>query len=242
MNRWNLQPARDLDLAPRQRWQSLRRESDLFESGCHVLWALGVRAYLRLWHRFEVSGREHLPLKPPFVLVGNHTSHLDALLLTAPLPLTIRDQVFALAAGDVFFEKALTAAFATTLINALPIWRRRTTAKAMAELRQRLTDEPCAYVLFPEGGRTRDGRLLPFKPGIGMLLAETAVPVVPCWVEGAYAACPAGTTWPRPRKVRLRVGPALQFGDVANERGGWEQVAAALQDAVQRLGNGAAGA
>lgn len=236
MDPWKLQPARDLDLPTKQRWQSLRRESDLFESGCHVLWALGVRTYLKLWHRCEVAGREHLPLKPPFVLVGNHTSHLDALLLTAPLPLTIRDQVFALAAGDVFFEKALTAAFATTLINALPIWRKRTTAKAMVELRQRLTAEPCAYVLFPEGGRARDRQMMPFKPGIGMLLAETPVPVTPCWVEGAFDACPPGTTWPRPRKIRLRFGPPLQFAETPNERAGWESIAATLQNAVQQLG------
>jgi 1-acyl-sn-glycerol-3-phosphate acyltransferase len=237
MESWKLDPAHDLNLQGQERWRSLRRESDLLESSCHFLWGLGVRTFLKIWHRFEVMGRENLPAKPPFVLVGNHSSHLDALLLTAPLPLNIRDQVFALAAGDVFFEKALTAAFATTMINALPLWRRKTTARALVELRERLVEEPCAYILFPEGGRTRDGRLLPFKPGIGMLLAGTAVPAVPCYVDGAFAACPAGSGWPRPKKIRMRVGPALQFPDAPSGREGWEQVAARLQEAVQQLGN-----
>ena len=60
------------------------------------------------------------------VLLANHASHLDALILAAPLPLGIRDHVFSLAAGDVFFEKALTAAFATTMST----WPKSFTARS----------------------------------------------------------------------------------------------------------------
>ena len=59
-------------------------------------------------------GREHLPAAPPFVLCANHASHLDALALAAPLRLDLRDRVFALAAGDVFFESAVPTAFRST--------------------------------------------------------------------------------------------------------------------------------
>jgi len=235
MEKWKLEPARDLGLNTAQRWQSLRRESDLLESATHWLWAVGVRIYLGLWHRFEVQGREHLPSKPPFVLVANHASHLDALVLSAPLPLTIRDRVFALAAGDVFFEKNVTAAFATTFINALPLWRRKIAAKAMVELRQRLVEEPCAYLLFPEGARTRDGQMMRFKPGIGMLLAGANVPVTPCYLEGTFEACPANRTIPLRKKIRMRVGPPLNFADMADERASWDAIAARLQEAVERL-------
>jgi 1-acyl-sn-glycerol-3-phosphate acyltransferase len=236
MEKWQLKPARDLGLKPAQRWQSLRRESDLLESATHWLWAVGVRIYLGLWHRFEVQGREHLPSKPPFVLVANHASHLDALVLSAPLSLTIRDRVFALAAGDVFFEKNLTAAFATTFINALPLWRRKIAAKAMIELRQRLVEEPCAYLLFPEGGRTRDGQMMPFKPGIGMLLAGANVPVTPCYLDGTFEACPADRTIPLRKKIRMRAGPSLNFADVPDGRAGWDAIATRLQEAVEQLG------
>jgi 1-acyl-sn-glycerol-3-phosphate acyltransferase len=237
MTRWQFKPARDITLEPAQRRQSLHRECDLIETGCHIAWGLAVRAYARLWHRFTVEGRENLPTDPPFVLVANHSSHLDALLLASPLPLRIRDRVFALAAGDVFFEKTTTAIFATTFINALPLWRRKTTGKALGELRQRLTEEPCAYVLFPEGGRSRNGGMLPFKPGVGMMVAGTDVPVIPCHLQGTGEAYPAGTTIPRPRKIRLRVGQAMRFADVANERPGWDQIAGTLQEAVGELAN-----
>jgi len=235
MEKWKLEPARDLSLKPTQRWQSLHRESDLIESGTHLLWALGIRAYLRLWHGFKVEGHENLPIKPPFVLVANHASHLDALVLAAPLPLTMRDRVFALAAGDVFFEKNVTAAFATTFINALPLWRRKIAAKAMIELRQRLIDEPCAYLLFPEGGRTRDGQMMPFKPGIGMLLAGANVPVVPCHLAGTFEACPAERTIPLRKKIRMRVGLPLNFADMPDKRVSWDAIASKLQEAVEKL-------
>ncbi|MBL8796593.1 MAG: 1-acyl-sn-glycerol-3-phosphate acyltransferase [Planctomycetia bacterium] len=235
MSQWTFEPAHDLTLSRSERRGSLRRESDLFETGCHLAWALGVRTYLKLWHGLTVEGREHLPAKPPFVIVANHASHLDALLLAAPLPLTIRDQVFAVAAEDVFFQKTSRAVLASTFINALPISRRRATPKALAEFRQRLVEEPCAYILFPEGGRSRDGQMMDFKPGIGMMLAASSVPVVPCHINGAFEACPAGRKLPLRRPITIRVGPALVFADVANQRTGWEDIAGRLQEAVQQL-------
>lgn len=221
---------------PWQRWQSVWRESDALETGCHLAWALGSRTYLRLWHDLEIVGRENLPVRPPFIMVANHASHLDAVVLAAALPLGLRDQVFPLAAGDVFFAKPWRAAFAAMMVNALPLWRRKSTPKALAELRRRLLAEPCGYILFPEGGRTRDGRLTRFKSGIGMMVAGTEVPVVPCHLEGTFEACPAGQVLPRQQKIVMRIGAPLQFRDVADERAGWDVVANQLQEAVEKLG------
>jgi 1-acyl-sn-glycerol-3-phosphate acyltransferase len=236
---WKLEPARDFGLNSAQRFQSLRRESGLITTGSHIAWALLVRTYMKIWHRLEIAGREHLPLQPPFALLANHCSHLDALTLAAPLPIGIRDQVFSLAAGDVFFEKALTAAFATTMINALPLWRRRTSAHALEELRHRLVEEPCAFILFPEGSRSRDGKMARFKPGLGKILAGTTVPVVPCYLDGCYEALPSNGVLPRPKKIRMLVGPALSFADVPDERSGWDEIARRSQEAVARLGGAA---
>jgi 1-acyl-sn-glycerol-3-phosphate acyltransferase len=183
-----------------------------------------------------VIGREHLPVKPPFVMIGNHASHLDALVLATPLPLTIRDRVFPLAAGDVFFEKTSTAIFAMSLLNALPLWRRRCTPHALAELRDRLVGEPCGFILFPEGGRSRDGTMSPFKAGLGMLVAGVDVPVIPCHISGAFDALPPDCRLPRPRKIVMRVGPAMRFGHLSNGRAGWEESARCCEAAVRDLG------
>jgi len=236
MRDFDLKPAADIGLTPGQRLQSPKRESGLLQTIGHGLFALTVRTYLHLWHRLEVHGRENLPGEPPFVIVANHASHLDALVVGAPVPLALRDRVFPLAAGDVFFESAAVSVFAAGFINALPLWRRRSTPRALQELRQRLLDEPCAYILFPEGGRTRDGSYLRFKPGVGMLVAGTDAPIIPCHLSGTFEACPAGIILPRPHKIVLRVGEPLRFPSVPNTRDGWQTVITQVEAAIRKLG------
>src|SRR5262249_22215615 len=106
----------------------------------------------------------------------------------------------------------------------------------LAELKQRLIEEPCGYILFPEGTRSRDGSLQRFKAGLGMIVAGTPVPVVPCRLIGAVEACPPGSRLPRPHKVRLMVGTPPRVEPVPNAREGWERVAREAEEAVRSLG------
>lgn len=235
MQEWKLQPARDLGMPLQERARSLRRESGLIESGVQVTWWALVRAYLGLCHRLQVLGREHLPSQPPFVLVANHASHLDAMVLGSPFSWRLRDRIFPLAAGDTFFEKPAMAIFAAWAINAFPIWRKKVGAHALQELRQRLLEEPCSYILFPEGTRSRDGAMTSFKKGLGMLVAETQVPVVPCHLQGTYKALPPNRSIPRFRPIVMRIGPPLVFAYTKNDQTGWKDVAAATEKAVRRL-------
>ncbi len=235
MEDWELRPARDLGLPAGQRLRSLRRESGLLSTGLHLAWWAAVRGYLAAWHRLTVHGRENIPAEPPFLLVANHASHLDALVLASPLPWRLRDRIFPIAAGDVFFETPVLTAFAAGMLNALPMWRRKCGPHALQELRQRLLEEPCAYILFPEGARSRDGAMLPFKPGLGMLVAGTAVPVVPCHLAGCFEALHPEHKWPRPRPIRLHVGKPLVFAGVENNRAGWLRIIQETEAEVRRL-------
>lgn len=236
MDDFDLKPASDIGLRLWERLASVRRESGPFLAGVHVTWGLVARTYFSLWHRLRVIGREHLPAEPPFVICSNHSSHLDALALAAPLRLRLRSRVFALAAGDVFFESAFATAFAAGFINALPVWRKRRTPKALQELRSRLLGDPCGFILFPEGARTRDGNYLPFKPGIGMLVAGTGVPVIPCHVRGTFDAMPAGCRLPRPRRITIRVGEPVRFADARDDKHGWERVVRVVEERIKSLG------
>jgi 1-acyl-sn-glycerol-3-phosphate acyltransferase len=213
------------------------RESGLIETAFHLAWWRFVRIYLRLVHRVRVEGREHLPGDGPFVLVSNHQSHLDALVLTAQLPSRLRIRTYPIAAEDTFFDSALTSALSAATINALPVRRGRTGAHALEHLRNRLTDERCVYVLFPEGTRTRDGAIGSFKPGVGMLLAGTDVPVVPCHVAGSFEALPPRHHVPKFIPIRVTIGRALRFADVPNDRDGWVRIAEVLEREVRGLGN-----
>jgi 1-acyl-sn-glycerol-3-phosphate acyltransferase len=235
MEPWSYRPASDLELPPVERARSLRREpglvSNLGQFACHGL----ARAYFRLYHRMGVEGAENLPGKPPFVLVANHASHLDALALAVTMPRRLCGRVFPVAAGDVFFETPVASLTSAFFLNALPMWRKRCGPHALAELRAKLVGEPCGYILFPEGTRSRDGRMQPFKAGLGMLTAGTVVPVVPCHLGGAFEAFPAGARLPRPHRVRLRVGCPLVFDAVPNTRAGWERVVSEAEAAVRLL-------
>jgi len=238
MDEWRYQPAGDLHLKPTESLRSLHREAGLIAGITQTAWRALVRTYLRGYHRLRVEGIEHLPAKPPFVMIANHASHLDALVLASAMPWRLRRSVFPIAAGDVFFETPAVALFSAMMLNALPMWRKRCGSHAMQELRERLIEGPSIYILFPEGTRSRDGSMGRFKPGLGMIVAGSPVPVVPCHLEGAFAASPPGARIPRPLPMRLRIGPALTFAEAGNDRTGWQEITTRLEAAVTALRDG----
>lgn len=218
-----------------ERLRSVLREPGLVSALGHAAMTRLVRVYLRLYHRWRLTGSEHLPQRTPFVMVANHASHLDALILGAALPYRVRSLAFSVAAGDVFFTNPPRSLFSSILLNAVPIWRKKVTNHAIEELRLRLVNDTCGLILFPEGTRSRDGAMSQFKPGIGMLVAGTAVPVIPCFIFGAYLAFPSHASFPKPVPIEMRVGRPLNFEAVDNDRHGWTHVASRVEEAVRLL-------
>lgn len=235
---WQLKPARDFGLSLRQRLASLTRELGFVATATHWCWRQLVRLYLRLFHRLSVTGLERLPA-PPFVLIANHSSHLDALTLAAAMPARLVDRIHPIAADDTFFTSFASSAFAALALNALPFRRKATMPADLAMLRARLVEDRLVYILFPEGTRSRSGEMARFKAGIGALVAGTPVPVIPCFLRGAFAALPPHRHWPRFTRLQLSVGEALSFAEAPNERAGWDGVAARCEAAVRALGGAA---
>jgi 1-acyl-sn-glycerol-3-phosphate acyltransferase len=235
MSNFQYQPAKDHGLPPLQRAKSLKRESGLAATIGHAVWWSTVRTVMRVYHRLEVHGIHNLPKEPPFVIVANHSSHLDVLALAAPLPTKLRDRIFPIAAADVFFETPAVTMFASLMLNALPMYRANRGRHALIELRERLVGEPCAFVLFPEGARSRDGEMLPVKSGIGMIVGGTDVPIVPCWLEGCFQAMPPKVFVPRPRKISVHVGEPVRFPQAGNNREGWDLIAKELEIRIRGL-------
>jgi 1-acyl-sn-glycerol-3-phosphate acyltransferase len=236
MDPWKLEPARDLGLPLGERLRSTRREGGLIDSCAQFAARSLVRAYLRLYHRFRIVGAENLPSDCPFIMIGNHASHLDAIVMAQSVPWRIRRRMYPIAAGDVFFETPLIAAFAAGIINALPMWRKRVGRHALSDLRTRLHEDRCAYILFPEGRREPDGELLEFKPGVGMLIAGSDIPVVPCFLHGCFPALPRESKIPRPRRITVQIGRPLFFPGLPNTRETWDHIAAECERAVRARG------
>jgi 1-acyl-sn-glycerol-3-phosphate acyltransferase len=233
---WQYEPAHDHGLRWQERLRSLRREAGLASAATSFCWRAMSKLYLRCFHRLEITGREHLPPCPPFVIAANHSSHLDTLVLASALPRQLAWNTFPLAAGDTFFERPAVSAFAAMFLNALPVWRKSCGVHALDELRRRLVEDHCIYILFPEGTRSRTGAMASFKPGLGRLVGGAPVPVVPCYLAGAWEAFPPGRSLPRPRKITLRIGPPLDFSALSTRRAGCRRIADAAQAAVQSLG------
>jgi 1-acyl-sn-glycerol-3-phosphate acyltransferase len=163
----------------------------------------------------RILGRERLVgLRGAFVVVANHSSHLDAPLIFTTLPRRLARYLAAGAAADYFFDvrwrKGLTALF----FNAFPIHRSGMDRPA-SEARS-LLQRGVPLLVFPEGTRSRTGRIGTFKSGAAALATATNVPCVPVAIIGAGLAHPRGSKWPKAGRPPVGV----VFGDPVFARAG----------------------
>jgi 1-acyl-sn-glycerol-3-phosphate acyltransferase len=235
MEEWDYQPTADFDKTPLEKLATFPRHPDMFVYGVRLALHLCIRAWLRLYHRFRIIGRERLPRDRPFALVANHASHLDAVTLLSALPLIRIQKAYPAAAKDYFFTSMPKIAFSAVVMNAMPFDRKENPRESLALCRELLETPGHVLIIFPEGTRSTSGELGAFKPGIGFLTAGTNISVVPCFLEGGYRAWPKGAFIPRPRKLTLKIGETMTFADVTADKEGAKIVAARLRDAVAAL-------
>ncbi len=192
MKRWHYSPAADLEQTVVERLRNFPREPDMLVYGLRSFVALIIRGLLRTWHRFEIVGAEHLRDERSFVLVANHSSHLDTVCLLAALPFRRLHRAFPAAAADYFFQSVPRTWIASVVVNALPFERRVQVRHSMAVCHQLLANAGNILIIFPEGTRSTTGAMQEFKCGIGALLAGRDVNVLPCYLEGAFARLAQG--------------------------------------------------
>lgn len=145
--------------------------------------------------RLRCSGLESLPRQGPYIIAPNHTSFLDPLALAASLDPGLLRRTYWAGWTGIVFKGPIRRALAR-LAQAVPIDPRRGAASSLA-LGAAVLKRKEALVWFPEGQRSPDGSLQPFRPGLGLLLQHYPVPVVPVVIEGAYAAWPRQRWFPR---------------------------------------------
>ena len=235
MKRWRYTPVADLDQTMVERLRNFPREPDMLVYGMRSLVALIIRGLLRTYHRFEIVGAEHLRDERSFVLVANHTSHLDTVCLLAALPFRRLHRAFPAAAADYFFKSVPRTWIASVVVNALPFSRRVHVRHTLAVCSQLLANEGNILIIFPEGTRSTTGATQEFKSGIGALVAGRDLNVLPCYVDGAFQAWPKGRSLPRPRKVRLIIGPPRNYATRTADKTSISLIAAELRDAVEQL-------
>lgn len=166
---------------------------------------------LRLFVPIKIEGSPYLSSPGPFLFAANHSSHLDAPVILAALPDHLRLRVQVAAAADYFFTTRWKGWLVSLLLNAFPFERQSPGCKASLKQTQRLLNAGQSVLIFPEGTRSKDGHLQPFKRGIGLLALAGSQPVIPIHIAGTYAALPRGARWPRRQQIVVRFGAPLYF-------------------------------
>jgi 1-acyl-sn-glycerol-3-phosphate acyltransferase len=161
---------------------------------------------------FRVEGRERIPSEGPMVLAMNHQSFLDP-----PLAGIACDrEIYYLARKSLLRWPVLGALFPK--MNVVPVDEGGADMSALKAV-IRIIKAGHGTVIFPEGTRSRDGKLQEAQPGLGMVVAKTLAPVVPMRVFGAYEAFPRSSKRPRFSPITICVGEVMHFSeaDLAGE-------------------------
>ena len=200
----------------------------------HMTWSL-IRFGIIHRHQLTIEGAENFPKKGPAVIVANHGSHLDTLLLGAAVPRSVRSRLSPLAAGDTFFRSISQSWLASRFLNLRPLWRNKSNTHGLMRLRNSLKTQDQCFLVFPEGTRSRTGSMGRFKPGIGMLVAGTEIPVIPCHIQGAFDAWPSNRKLPGKGSLHLQVGTPRTFASHSGTTDGWRAIAQELEQDVRQL-------
>jgi 1-acyl-sn-glycerol-3-phosphate acyltransferase len=161
----------------------------------------------------NIRHRDRLPQQGPAILIANHNSHLDTMVLMTILPWRILDKVRPVAAMDYFFRNRLLAWFATNIIGILPIARKRNSPNddPLAGCRQALTSGEI-LILFPEGSRGEPEQLSGFKTGVARLAeSQPHVPFIPIYMHRLGKALPRGEALLVPFICDIFVGDPLAW-------------------------------
>ncbi|HEY3659742.1 MAG TPA: lysophospholipid acyltransferase family protein [Candidatus Udaeobacter sp.] len=235
MKKWLYDSARDVDRAAIYRLRQFPREPDMFVYGLRSLGALIIRGLLHVYNHFEIVGHHNLRTNRSLVIVANHCSHIDTLCLLAALPLRKLHRAFPAAASDYFFQSVPRLWAAAILVNAMPFARQARVRQSLSLCRELLANPGTILIIFPEGTRSKTGKVGEFKSGIGALVSGCDVAVAPCFIDGSFEAWPKGKRFPRPRKVRLIVGTPRNYRDRGTDKIQISAIAAELRDAVHEL-------
>ena len=186
---------------------------------------------LIIYNRCSAKWLEKLPENEKFIVACNHASNLDPLIVGCFFPRMLR---------YLAKEELFTGWFLGTCIRALgavPV-SRASNASAAGALKgfMKLYQEGSDVLIFPEGGRTLDGKLQPLEAGVALIAAHEHAPILPVFIHGSFKAMPPGSAFVKPSKLRVTFGKPLRFSDeVYDSKSGRKIIMDSLTETFRQL-------
>jgi long-chain acyl-CoA synthetase len=208
------------------------------------------RTILDLWQKamfggvFEVkvTGQAYVPQSGNFLVIANHSSHLDMGLVKYALG-EQGSRMASLAARDYFFDTPLKRAWFENFTNLIPMDRHGSLRESL-RLAGEALQNGYHLLIFPEGTRSPDGQMRDFYPTLGYLALTYGVDILPIHIQGAYEALPKGSMLPKQKEISVRIGPALGIGELRRRARGlarsesYRLLTRIAHEAVKRLREG----
>lgn len=199
--------------------------------------AAHAQRYPRAWGRIllktagvtiRVTGMEHLDKQATYVFAGNHSSQFDIYSFQAYFPHDFRW----IAKKELFNIPIFGLAMRKVGYIAIDRSRGREALKSLSQAARRIS-AGSSVLIFPEGTRSRDGRLQPFKSGAILLAIKSGVPVVPIGFNNTASVLPKGKLLPRGGKIVIRIGKPIPTTNFTTKDK--QKLAAVLHDRVAEL-------
>src|SRR5881296_1295876 len=165
------------------------------------------RVVFTVYFRWRVYHPERVPRSGPVILAANHASFIDPPLVGAGANREIN-----YLARESLFRFPVVGAILRE-VNSVPVDRDGCGAAVLKSILGRLLDGG-VIILFPEGTRTRDGRLQPARSGIGLTVIKSDAPVVPVRVFGTFEAYGRHLKFPRPHPIAVKYGQPIMFEEL----------------------------
>ncbi|HEX6248266.1 MAG TPA: lysophospholipid acyltransferase family protein [Nocardioidaceae bacterium] len=164
----------------------------------------------RAVYRPTVTGLENIPAQGPVILASNHLSFVDSMVI----PLVVSRRVAFLAKSDYFTGTGVKGTLSRWWFQGfgmIPVDRDDSrAAQASLDAALAVLSDGGVFGIYPEGTRSRDGRLYRGRTGVAWLAMTSGAPVVPVALVGTERLQPVGTTIPRPAKVSVRFGAPVE--------------------------------
>lgn len=187
------------------------RHFDLLSFIIRAVWSFILKVlFFKFYIRLKVKGcfDEIYKNHPKLIIISNHTSHLDAVSIAASIPLRYWTHLFIAAAKDYFFSNPLFTFFSQHCLGAIPIDRKGSKGEAIKlvlTLLQQL--ERIWLIIFPEGTRSRDGKIHDFKKGVAVFSEKSDSPLLFLYIQGGAELWPKGAIFAKPGPLTIHVGP-----------------------------------